>query len=158
MASTKTTRDLLLEQLLGENAHVSFKDAVNGLSVDVAGTEIDGLPHTIWDLIEHIRIAQDDIIEFSQNKEYEPMEWPADYWPQSHQPENSRELEKAIDAVQTGIQTMAEMTKNPANNLRIPFEYGSGQTLFREAMLIVDHNAYHIGQIVQIRRMLNDWQ
>lgn len=158
MSSAITTRDLLLEQLEEKNAHVSFEDAVTNLGIDIAGAEIKGLPHTIWDLIEHIRISQNDILDFSQNPDYEPMEWPDDYWPQSHQPKNAHELENAINEVKSGIQSMADMIRNPDNDLKVPFEYGSGQTLFREAMLIVDHNAYHIGQIVQARRLLDDWE
>lgn len=86
------------------------------------------------------------------------MEWPDDYWPQSHQPQNSRELKKSIVAVQDGIEAMADMIKDRDNDLQVPFAHGSGQTLFREAMLIVDHNSYHIGQIIQIRRLLDDWK
>ncbi len=157
MANSKSTRELLLEQLEGRNAHISFADVVDGLTVEIAGTRIDGLPHTIWDLIEHIRIAQADIIEFSKNPEYEAMNWPDDYWPESHEPANEEVLNKGIEKVEEGIDEMANLVRDPNRELQTPFDHGDGQTLFREAMLIVDHNAYHIGQIVQLRRLLNDW-
>ncbi len=131
--------------------------AVQGVTYKQAGIKVEGVPHTIWDLIEHIRIGQDDILEFCKNPNYEEIDWPADYWPESSAPDSKEELEQAIQAVRDGIKEMGEMIRNPENNLQAPFVHGDGQTLFREAMLIVDHNAYHIGQIVQIRRLLGSW-
>lgn len=157
MDAPQTTRDLLLEQLSGRNAHVSFSEAVDGLSARQAGQQPQGLPHTIWDLIEHIRIAQQDIISFSRDASYEAPEWPDDYWPDSHAPENADALQRSIRLVEEGLETMRAMVRDPDNDLQVPFAHGSGQTLFREAMLIVDHNAYHIGQIIQIRRLLGSW-
>lgn len=156
-SKTKTIRELLLEQLEGKQAHVDFNQAVQGLTWKQTGIDIEGLPHTIWELIEHIRISQADILEFSKNPDYEEIDWPDDYWPESSQPKSKEEFDKSIRAVQTGLEEMREMIRDPENDLQIPFEHGSGQTLFREAMLIVDHNAYHIGQIVQARRLLGSW-
>lgn len=157
MKPKKTVRDLLLEQLEGRNAHVDFSQAVQGLTYKQAGIKVEGVPHTIWELIEHIRIAQDDILEFCKNSDYEEIDWPDDYWPESLSPENEAEMEKAIQAVRDGIEEMCKLIEDPENDLQQPFPHGNGQTLFREAMLIIDHSAYHIGQIVQIRRMLGSW-
>lgn len=157
MGSDKTVRSLLLEQLEGRNAHVDFNQAVQGLTFKQAGIRVEGIPHTIWELVEHIRIGQHDILEFCKNSEYEALDWPDDYWPEKSKPESKEQFEKSVQEVQDGIEEMCELIRNPQNNLQEPFTYGDGQTLFREAMLIVDHNAYHIGQIVLIRRLLGSW-
>jgi uncharacterized damage-inducible protein DinB len=157
MDSTKTTRKLLLEQLEGGNAHVDFKQAVLGITYKQAGINVEGVPHTIWELIEHIRIAQDDILEFCKNPQYRAMDWPEDYWPQKSSPDNREQFEESIKAVLDGVEEMRELVRDPDNDLQSIFDHGDGQTLFREAMLIVDHNAYHIGQIVMIRRLLGSW-
>lgn len=154
---SKSIRELLLEQLEGKNAHVDFNQAVQGITYKQAGIKVEGLPHTIWELIEHIRIGQDDILEFCKNPDYEEIDWPEDYWPETSSPEDKQEFEESVQAVRDGLDEMRSMIKNPDNDLQRPFPHGDGQTLFREAMLIVDHNAYHIGQIVQIRRLLGSW-
>ncbi len=157
MKSEKDIRTLLLEQLEGRNAHVDFNQAVQGLTFKQAGIRAEGIPHTIWELIEHIRIAQDDILEFCKNPNYEDLDWPDDYWPANSKPESKKAFERSVQSVRDGIDEMCELIKNPDNNLQQPFTHGGGQTLFREAMLVVDHNAYHIGQIVLIRRLLGSW-
>lgn len=157
MESEKTVRALLLEQLEGKNAHVDFNQAVQGLTYKQSGIKVEGMPHTIWELIEHIRIAQHDILEFCKNPDYQEINWPNDYWPQESKPSSKDTFEESLKAVSDGLQEMRELIRNPQNNLQKPFSHGDGQTLFREAMLIVDHNAYHIGQIVLIRRMLGSW-
>jgi hypothetical protein len=155
--NTKTIRELLLEQLEGKHAHVDFNQAVQGVTYKQSGIKVEGLPHTIWQLIEHIRISQDDIIEFSKNPDYKELNWPDDYWPESPGPGSKAQFEKSIQAVRNGVEEMRELIRNPENDLQTPFPHGTGQNLFREAMLIVDHNSYHIGQIVQIRRLLGSW-
>lgn len=157
MNSRKPVRDLLIEQLEGRNAHVDFTQAVQGITYRQAGIKVEGLPHTIWELVEHIRIGQDDIIAFCANEDYEEIAWPDDYWPASQQPASKKQWENSKMAVREGIDRMKAMVRNPGVDLQTPFPHGSGQTLFREALLIVDHGAYHIGQIVQIRRLLGSW-
>ncbi len=154
---SKSIRDLLLEQLEGKNAHVDFNQAVQGLTYKQTGIKVERVPHTIWELIEHIRIGQEDILEFCKNPNYEEIDWPDDYWPESSKPADKQELEQSIQAVRDGIEEMKDLVRDPENDLQKPFPHGDGQTLFREAMLIIDHNAYHIGQIVQIRRLLGSW-
>lgn len=157
MGPEKTVRSLLLEQLEGRNAHVDFSQAVQGLTYKQAGIRVEDVPHTIWELIDHIRIAQNDILEFCKNPDYEALDWPSDYWPENSRPESQEKFEASVQAVLDGIENMKELIRDPQNNLQQPFSHGDGQTLFREAMLIVDHNAYHIGQIVLIRRLLGSW-
>lgn len=157
MEATQTIRELLLEQLKGKQAHVDFMGAAEGLSPEQAGQKAETIPYTIWQLIEHIRLAQDDILEFCQNPDYEAPAWPEDYWPESHAPESKKELEQSIQAVQKGIEQMRGLVSDPDNDLQAPLPHGDGQTLFREALLIMDHNAYHTGQIVLIRRLLGCW-
>ncbi|HLR25600.1 MAG TPA: DinB family protein [Fodinibius sp.] len=157
MESSKTLQQLLLEQLEGGNAHITFQKAVQGLSYQQSGAKVDGLPHTIWQLIEHIRLAQDDILAFCGNRNYQQLNWPEDYWPSSEQPESQQEFEQSLEAVHEGQETMRQWVTDPSKDLQKPFSHGDGQTLFREALLIVDHNAYHIGQIVQLRRLLGCW-
>lgn len=157
MASTKSIRNLLLEQLDGGNAHADFEKAVQGLTYKQAGIKVEGVPHTIWELIEHIRISQADILEFSENPDYEEIDWPEDYWPESSSPESKEDFENSIKVVRDGIEEMKALVRDPKNDLQAVFDYGNGQTLFREAMLIVDHNSYHIGQIILIRRLLGNW-
>ena len=147
----------MLEQLVGRNAHVDFIQAVQGLTFKQSGIRVEGIPHTIWELIEHIRIGQEDILEFCKNPDYDALDWPDDYWPERSKPESQEEFEESVQAIQDGIAEMRELIRDPQNNLQHPFPHGDGQTLFREAMLIVDHNAYHIGQIVLIRRLLGSW-
>jgi len=157
MIEKRSVRELLVEQLKGKNAHVDFSQAVQGLTYKQSGIKVEGLTHTIWELIEHIRIAQDDILEFCKNSDYEELEWPVDYWPDSNQPSSEDEFDSAIQAVRDGIDEMIDIVRDREKDLQTPLPHGNGQTLFREAMLIVDHNAYHIGQIVQIRRILGSW-
>lgn len=147
----------MLEQLAGGHAHVDFYQAVQGLTFKQAGIRVEGVPHTIWELMEHIRIAQDDILEFCKNPNYEELDWPDDYWPPDSKPESKEAFEKSVRAITEGIEEMRKLIRDPQNNLQKPFAHGEGQTLFKEAMLIVDHNAYHIGQMVLIRRLLGSW-
>lgn len=157
MGKSQRIRKLLLEQLEGKNAHADFDQATQGITYKQAGINVERVPHTIWDLIEHIRIGQEDILEFCKNPDYEAIEWPDDYWPVSSSPDSKDEFEESIQQVREGIEEMKALIRDPKNDLQTEFDHGEGQTLFREAMLIVDHNAYHIGQIVLIRRLLGIW-
>lgn len=150
-------RNLLVKQLAGRHAHVDFKQAVEGLPFNQVGVCPDGFPHTIWELAEHIRIAQRDILEFSRDPTYESPVWPDGYWPDDQCPENISQWNDSVQAVQDDHGQMIQLIKNPETDLLASLEHGDGQTLFREAILIIDHNAYHIGQIVQLRRFLGNW-
>lgn len=157
MKDQSRLKQLLLEQLTRRNAHILFDDAVGGLDPKDIGTRPQGLPHSIWELAEHIRIAQHDILDFSRNPDYHPLDWPDDYWPTSQKPDNQQQWTHTIESYHHDQKAMAEFIDQTDTDLTKPLNHGSGQTLFREVMLIVDHNSYHIGQIVQIRRLLGIW-
>jgi len=158
MREQQRLRELLLEQFEGGNAHISFNRAIKGLKFKDVGIRPEGLPHSIWELAEHIRIAQYDILDFSRNPDYEALSWPDQYWPSSPEPDSQQQWDEMVLAFQKDHREMAKLIKETDADLMEPIEHGDGQTLFREAMLIVDHNAYHIGQIVQIRRLLGNWE
>lgn len=150
-------RSVLVEQLSGNHAHVGFDRAVEGLPFKDIGITPRGIPHTVWELVEHIRITQYDILEFSRNPDYESPAWPDGYWPTSKKPARKKEWDQAVKTVQEDQSAVIEMIQDSQNDLLKPFGHGQGQTLLRESILIIDHNAYHIGQIVQIRRLLGNW-
>jgi uncharacterized damage-inducible protein DinB len=158
MENQERLRELLLEQFEGRNAHLPFSRVVEGLNIDEVSIRPEGLPHSVWELAEHIRRAQYDILDFSRNPDYESITWPDDYWPPNPQPDGQQQWEDTIEAFQQDHKAMAELIRQPKTDLIEPLAHGDGQTLFREAMLIVDHNAYHIGQIVQVRRLLGNWE
>jgi len=157
MEDQSRVRELLLEQLTGRNAHVNFETAVEGLSLENTGNKPDGFSHTIWELVEHIRIAQHDIVSFSKDPHYQSPEWPDGYWPESNKPANEEQWKESLQAIKKDQREMESLVKDKNNDLLKPLAHGDGQTLFREAMLIVDHNAYHIGQIVQMRKAMGNW-
>ena len=157
MKDQSRIRELLLEQLSGKNAHVNFDEAVDGLSLSDVGAKPDNFPHTIWELVEHIRISQHDIVAFSRDPDYSSPAWPEGYWPESPKPENEQEWNNSLGAIRSDHRSMENLVKDEERDLLEPIPHGDGQTLFREAMLIVDHSAYHIGQIVHMRKAMNIW-
>jgi hypothetical protein len=161
-------RKHLLELLDGGQAHIRFEDAVKGFPVDKAGTRPKGSPHSAWELLEHIRIATEDIARFSgvmddanrlrtsreNPKGYVVLKWPDDYWPKSPGPGDPKQWSKSVTAVRKEIKGFARLIEDPHRDLSEPFPWGDGQSLLREALLIADHNSYHIGQLVLVRRMI----
>ncbi len=140
------------------NAHVSFNDAINNISFEDLGKKPGNLPYSIWQLTEHIRIAQSDIVEFSTNKNYKPLNWPNDYWPKETVPKNESAWKKSVDSIKDNLKIFIELLKDENADLFTPFAYGEGQNLLREAMLIADHTSYHTAEIVIIRRLLGNWK
>lgn len=147
-----------LDWLLGEGgAHVGFDDAVRGFPAKLRGEKVAGLPYTAWQLLEHMRIAQWDILDFSRNPKYKQRLWPDKYWPRNAAPRNG-EWEKAVREFRTYRAEFRKLISNPRFDLHAPIPWGDGQTLLREALLIADHNAYHLGQLVLVRRALGSWK
>lgn len=157
MDFSERIRKILLDQFEGGNAHVDFNQAIDGLRLEDTGKKMESSLHTIWELVEHIRIAQLDILDFCLNPDYEAMSWPEDYWPKLSSPENLKQWDDAVEAFRGDHESMVELIGDPENDLLEPLPHGDGQTLFREAMLVVDHNSYHIGQIVQLRKAMGCW-
>jgi uncharacterized damage-inducible protein DinB len=148
----------LLKLIPGSQAHISLESALSDLSVDIASKIPPGMPYSIWQLIEHIRIAQDDILSFSKDASaYKPMKWPDEYWPEEVAPADAHALEKTIREVLAGVQDMQDLVEDRSDSLFKAIPGSDGQTLLREAILLSQHNAYHIGQIVVLRRLLGDW-
>jgi hypothetical protein len=157
MPDEASLRKHLIDLLQGGNAHITFADAVKRFPADRAGVRPSGSPHSAWELLEHLRIAQEDIVRFSRGpKGYVELKWPDDYWPPSPAPKSTAEWKKSVDAVRHDLEEFIALLNDPGRNLFEAFPWGSGQTLLREALLIADHNSYHVGQLMLVRRMLEN--
>lgn len=152
------TVDALIALLTQGNAHVTFEDAVKDLPAHLRGIQPEGLPYSIWQLVEHIRITQWDILEFSQNASHVSPAWPDEYWPTELAPATKQDWEHTLGQIRKDLHAFIALLKDPAADLYLPFAHGDGQHLFREALLMADHTAYHTGQIILIRRLLNAWK
>lgn len=148
----------LKELLAGGHAHVTFDDAVKHLPPELQGVVPNGVPYSIWQLVEHIRITQWDILEFSRNPDHESPEWPSGYWPKEKAPANAMAWKQSLEQIRRDRKAFISLLEQPDADLYTPFSWGDGQNLLREAMLIADHTSYHTGQIIILRRMLNAWE
>ncbi len=151
-------RKQLVETLEGGGAHATFDDAVADIPAKLQGEKPKGMPHSLWMLLEHLRIAQADILDFSVNSKYVAPKWPEGYWPKTPAPPNERAWDKSVDAFHQDLKSMQDLVKNPKTDLVAKIPWGEGQTILREALLVADHNAYHIAQIVDARRLLGAWK
>ncbi len=150
-------REHLVYLLKGGGAHVHFTDAIEGFPEAKRGAFIEGLPHTGWQLLEHVRIAQWDILEFSRDPRHVSPGFPEGYWPKTPVPPDESAWEKSVQAFQHDLQEMIKLVKNPRTDLYAKIAHGDGQTILREALVLADHNAYHLGQLVDLRRVLGAW-
>ena len=155
----KPLREQLVALLRGGQAHVNFDDAIADFPEDLRGVVPDKLAHSAWQIIEHLRIAQRDILDFSAPPTggYQPMQFPDDYWPKSPVPPGPRAWEQSIAAIRKDLDTFESLILKPSADLYKPFRWGAGQNLLREALLIADHNAYHLGELIFLRRLLGIW-
>ena len=154
MDSDKQLREHLLYLLSGGGAHISFDRAIADLPAELRGGKPKGLPFTPWRLLEHMRLAQWDILEFSRNPHHESPGWPDGYWPRNDAPASAAAWNKSVAQFQADNQAMRELVADPATDLLQRIPHGQGQTVLREALLVADHNAYHLGQLLVIRRLL----
>lgn len=154
---TDPLRAHLLRLLDWQDAHVTFEAAVDGITGEMRGRRPDGLPYSPWQLVEHMRIAQADILDFCRNPEYAEMRWPDDYWPASAQPPSEAAWNASIQAFRRDQEALARLAADPAIDLFAAIPHGTGQTYLRELLLVADHNAYHVGQLVALRRLLGNW-
>lgn len=157
MDKDRALRDHLLELLRGGSAHLDFDKAIAGLPADLWGVRPEGTPHSVWELVEHLRIAQWDILDFSRNPDYASLDWPKDYWPPTPAPADAAAWEESVAAFHRDLKAMQDLVADPKTDLYAKIPWGDGQTILREALLVADHNAYHLGQIVAVRQMLGDW-
>lgn len=154
----KALREHLVNLLSGRGAHADFAEAIEGISPKLRGIRPNGAPHSAWELLEHIRIAQWDILEFSRDAEHRSPSWPSGYWPEKPEPPSEVAWEKSVKAVERDHNEMKRLVEDPKTDLFAKILHGDGQTILREALLVADHNAYHVGQLVLLRRLLGDWE
>jgi uncharacterized damage-inducible protein DinB len=152
MDDQKALREHLLELLEGKSAHIDLETALADFPLDQINTKINGSPHTAWQLLEHIRIAQWDILDFSRNENYKEKKWPDDYWPKEDG--TKEKWEKSVKQTLNDLQEMRDLVSDKTTDLFAKIPHGDGQTILREALLIVDHNAYHLGQVMLLKKML----
>ena len=157
MSHDQQLREHLLELLDGGHAHLDFEAAVADLPVELRGAKPPGLPHTPWRLVEHMRIAQWDILQFCRDPGHVSPEFPSGYWPEGDAPPDPGAWDRSVDSFRADLKAMRDLVANPFTDLFAPIPHGQGQTLLREALLAADHNAYHLGQLVTVRRLLGAW-
>jgi hypothetical protein len=150
----KALRDHLLYLLKGGGAHASFDDAIGDWPVQLAGAKVANYPHSAWMLLEHLRLAQWDILEFSHNRKHVSPAWPEGYWPASDTPSSEKEWKESVAAFKSDLREMQRLVADRKVDLYAKIPWGDGQTVLREALLAADHNAYHIGQLVTLRKAI----
>jgi len=150
-------REHLGNLLRKDEAHAGLEKTLAGLPAALRGKKAPGLPHTVWQLLEHLRLAQWDILEFSRDQNHVSPEWPKGYWPETDAPPDAAAWDRTIEAFQKDLKAMVDLVSDPATDLYAKIPWGDGQTILREALLVADHNAYHLGQIVSVRQALGAW-
>jgi hypothetical protein len=159
----KTNPDQVLRRhlvylLKDGGAHAKFEDVVSDFPAALRGKEVPNVPHTAWMLLEHMRIAQWDILEFSRNAKHVSAQWPEGYWPKTKAPPSATAWTKSIANFRKDLKAMEALISDPKTDLYTQLPWGDGQTVLREALLVADHNAYHLGQLVTLRRLLGAWE
>jgi len=155
--SDRDLREQVVYLLKGGGAHVHFMDALDDFPAGKYGTFANSLPHTGWQLLEHARLAQWDILEFSRNPKHVSPAFPAGYWPKTPAPADEKAWDESVAAFQRDLQDMVRLVQNPRTDLFAKIPHGQGQSILREALVLADHNAYHLGQLVYLRRALGTW-
>jgi len=154
MKTADPLRQHLVNLLTKAEAHVDLESELKDFPRELRGRKPPGAPHTPWQLLEHIRIAQWDILEFSRDAKHQSPKWPEGYWPNAEAPPDDKAWDKSVKTVLEDLQSMADLASDPKRDLVAKIPHGDGQTLLREALLVADHNAYHLGQLVMLRRIL----
>lgn len=151
-------RQHLLELLTGGQAHATFDDIIKSLPPNVRGAKPANFPHSPWMLLEHLRIAQSDILDFSTNPKYKHRKWPDSYWPNSPAPPNAAAWNKSLRDFRADLKAIKTLIADRHTDLYARIPWGTGQTILREALLAADHNAYHLAQLLDVRRLLGAWE
>jgi DinB family protein len=157
MDAHQELRRHLVDLLKQSGAHIDFAAAVADLPAKLRGKKPPGVPHSPWRLIEHMRIAQWDIVEFCRNPRHVSPKFPVGYWPDSDAPPSPEAWNATIAAFESDLHSMCDLVADPATDLFTAIAHGEGQTILREALLVADHNAYHVGQLIVVRRALGAW-
>jgi len=158
MANDKALREHLVKLLKGGEAHLMFDDAVKGFPVELRGVTPSGAEHSAWELLEHLRLAQWDILDFSVNPDYKEKEWPKEYWPETAAPPDVSVWDKSVQGYHTDLEAMCKLVADEKTDLFAKIPHGTGQTILREALVLADHNSYHLGQLLLVRQMLGAWK
>ena len=154
MDKDRALREHLLYVLRGGGAHVKFEEAIEGFPAEFFNARADGVPYTPWQLLEHMRIAQWDILEFSRSAAHVSPKWPEGYWPEEGVGADEDDWRRSVEGFRADLRAMEALVEDEANDLYAAIPHGTGQTLLREALLVADHNAYHLGALVTLRRAL----
>ena len=157
MEHDKLLRQQLAKLIDWNEAHADLSAAVHDFPSKLRGQAPDGLPHSAWQLLEHIRIALWDILEFSRDAKHKSPKWPEGYWPEPVAPPSDKAWDESVKAILNTQEELRKLVKDPSRDLFKPFPHGDGQTLLREVLLAADHNAYHLGQLVLVRKALGAW-
>ena len=153
----KSLRDHLIELLNGGHAHATFDAIVANIPANLRGKRPANYPHSLWMLLEHLRLAQSDILEFSRNPKYRAPKWPDDYWPKTAAPPTPAAWNASIKKFRADLKAMQALVKNPKTDLFAKIPWGDGHTILREVLLLADHNSHHLAQIIDLRRLLSNW-
>lgn len=157
MDKEKILRDRLVYVLEGKGAHVQLTKVISDFPIEFRGKKPSGVPYSAWQLLEHMRIAQWDILEFSRNPQHISPKWPEGYWPADAIPPNNLAWDNSIEQFLHDLKEMQDLVKNLSTDLYVDVPYGKGQNILREVLLVADHNAYHLGQLVMLRKMFGIW-
>jgi len=157
LTNDKALRDHLLYLLRGGGAHIDFESLIADFPPDLINRQIEGVPYTPWQVLEHMRIAQWDILEFSRGAEHVSPKWPEGYWPNAPAPPNRTAWSQSVRAFLSDHAAMRALVADEATDLFAKIPHGNGQTILREALLVADHNAYHLGALVTVLRLLGAW-
>ena len=153
----KAVREHIVNLLKADSAHVNFDAAIKDLPRELRGKRPKGAERSPWELLEHIRITQSDILEFTRDPKHVSPDFPAGYWPVSPEPPDAKAWDKSVAAFQADLESMSRLIADESIDLTAPIAHGDGQTVLREALLLADHTAYHLGQLVLVRRLLGAW-
>ena len=158
MNTDKILRQQIIKLINKSEAHMDFDETVKNFPMDHINDKFTNGTYTFWHLLEHIRITQSDILNFIVNRNYKDLEWPKDYWPAASEKADAKDWKKTIDFFHKDMKKLSDIIKNPKTDLYKKIEWGDGQTILREALLVADHNAYHIGEFAIMRQVMGTWR
>ena len=158
MPNDASLRQHLVSLLKDGNAHATFDDAVKDMPVELRGKRPKGAEHSAWEVLDHLRITQWDILEFSRDASHKSPDWPKGYWSATPEPPDDKAWDKSVNAFRKDLKAMCDLVADKSTDLFAKIPHGDGQTILREALLTADHNAYHLGELVLVRRLLGAWR
>ena len=158
MGNDSALRQHVVNLLTSSNAHADFETVVRGFPAELYGRRPRGAKHSPWEVLEHLRIAQWDLLEFSRNPRHKSPEFPAGYWPAKAAPPDEKAWDKSVRAFRRDLKAMCALVSNESTDLYAKIPHGDGQTILREALVLADHNAYHLGELLLLRRLLGAWE